>query len=137
MGQGEPQTFQINCNRGGRSSNFLTSAVQSLYPRSAKISLPSQDDWGHGPACLALAKDPKLLEARGAGAKKRGVRMSGHQHQVYGCNRRRPWPGPGPATSFRRALSPQTPQFVGRPRSLASIQCPAQAMLARHREASI
>ena len=33
-------------------------------PRSAKISMSNQDDFGQGPACSALAMDPKPLEAR-------------------------------------------------------------------------
>ena len=34
-------------------------------PRSAKISMSSQDDLGQGPACSALAMDPKQMEVRG------------------------------------------------------------------------
>ena len=35
-------------------------------PRSAKISMSSQDDLGQGSACSALAMDPKQMDARGA-----------------------------------------------------------------------
>ena len=34
-------------------------------PRSAKISMSSQDDLGQGSACSALAMDPKQMEVRG------------------------------------------------------------------------
>ena len=34
-------------------------------PRSAKISMSSQDDLGQGPACSALVMDPEQMEVRG------------------------------------------------------------------------
>ena len=43
----------------------LRRPVLGSCPRSAKISMFSQDDLGQGPACSALAMDPKQMEVRG------------------------------------------------------------------------
>ena len=43
----------------------LRRPVFGVMSRSAKISMSSQDDLGQGPACSALAMDPKQMEVRG------------------------------------------------------------------------
>jgi len=43
----------------------LTTTAQRLYPSSAMISMPSQDDLGQGLACSALAMDSKLFSGLG------------------------------------------------------------------------
>ena len=45
---------------------LISSEGQSLgsCPRSAKISMSNQDALGQGPACSALAMDPKQMEVR-------------------------------------------------------------------------
>ena len=68
---GRPLSRPPQARRAPRSSLWSAAVAASegqclgSCPRSAKISMSSQDDLGQGPACSALAMDPKQMEVRG------------------------------------------------------------------------